>query len=203
MFSDQEQLFLSWIMCRRFHQQQYIPSWTGFNICVRDEIVLMESTVHYLDCIDAPATETATIQEVMERALKMKDALKLQEIVCVFDQSIFAKAAEIKWKNPEKYNDCVLVLGAFHMIMSFMSILAKRFGDAGLRDTLVQAGVLADGSADSAISGRMYNRGIRSYKLAYEAFFALLLENMESFYEVDVWNQSFISEAKEKLINFA
>ena len=44
--------------------------------------------------------------------------------------------------------DCVLVFGAFHMIMSFMSILAKRFGDAGLKDTLVQAGVLADGSAD-------------------------------------------------------
>ena len=90
----------------------------------------------------------------MERALKMKDALKISEIVCIFDQSILAKAAEIKWKSAEKYKDYVLVLGAFHMIMSFMSILAKRFGDAGLRDTLVQA-----------ISGRMYNRGIRYCKL--------------------------------------
>ena len=49
----------------------------------------------------------------------------------------------------------------------------------------------------------MYNRGIRSYKLAYEAFYTLLLENMESFYEADAWNQSFISEAKEELTNFA
>ena len=85
----------------------------------------MESIVHYLDCLDAPATETATIKEVMERALKMKDALKISEIVCVFEWSIFAKAAEIKWKSPEKYKDCVLVLGAFHMIMSFMSILSN------------------------------------------------------------------------------
>ena len=160
-------------MFRQFHQQQYIPSWTGFNIRVGDQVVVMESAVHYLECLDASATETATttssivIQEVLERALKMKDALKISEIVCVFDQSIFAKAAEMKCKSPEKYKDCVLVLGAFHMIMSFMSILAKRFGDAGLRDTLVQDGVLADGSAESAISGRMYNRGIRSYKLAY------------------------------------
>ena len=137
ILSDQEQLYLSWIMCRQFHQQQYIPGWTGFNIRVRDQVALMESTVQYLDCLDTPATETATIQEVMERALKMKDALKISETVCVFDLSIFAKAAEIKWKSPEKYKDCVLVLGAFRRIMSFMSILAKRFGDAGVRDTLV------------------------------------------------------------------
>ena len=77
-----------------------------------------------------------------------------------------------------------------------MSILAKWSGDAGIRDTLVQAGVLADSSADSAISGRICDRGIRSYKLAYEAFYNLLLENMESFYEADAWNQSFIYEAK-------
>ena len=85
----------------------------------------------------------------------MKDALKTSEIVCVFDQSIFAKAAEIKWKSPEKYKDCELVLDVFHMIMSFISILAKRFGDAVLRDTLVQAGVLADGSAE-VISNKQY-----------------------------------------------
>ena len=107
-------------MCRQFHQQQYIPSWTGFNIRVPDHVVVIESTVHYFDCLDAPAIETATIQEVMERALKMKDALKISEIVYVFDQSIFAKAAQIKWNSPEKYKDCVLVLGAFHIIMSFM-----------------------------------------------------------------------------------
>ena len=114
----------------------------------------------------------------MERVLKMEDALKISETVSVFDPSIFPKAAEIKWKSPEKYKDCVLVLGAFDVIMSFMSILAKWFGDADLKDTLVQAGVLADGSADS-ISGQMYNRGICSYKLAYEVFYTLLLENME------------------------
>ena len=73
-----------------------MPSWTGFNIHIGDQFVVIKSTVHYLDCLDNPATETKTIQEVMERVLKMKDALKISEIVCVFDQSIFAKSAEIK-----------------------------------------------------------------------------------------------------------
>ena len=53
ILSNQEKLDLSWIMCRQFHQQQYIPSWTGFNIRARDQVVVMElNTVHYLDCLD-------------------------------------------------------------------------------------------------------------------------------------------------------
>ena len=32
------------------------------------------------------ATETATIQKVMERALKIKNELKMTEMVCVFDE---------------------------------------------------------------------------------------------------------------------
>ena len=68
--------------------------------------------MHYLDCLDVPATETETIREVMVRVLKMKDTLKISKIVSIFDQSIFAKAAEIKRKKPEKYKDCVLVLCA-------------------------------------------------------------------------------------------
>ena len=69
-------------------------------------------------------------------------------------------------------------------------------------DNLVQAGVLGNSSGDFAISGRMYNRGICSYKPAYEAFHTLLLENMESIYETDGWNKFFISASKEKLANF-
>ena len=42
-----------------------------------------------------PATEYATIIEVMNRALKTKESLKLSEIVCVFELCIFVKAAEI------------------------------------------------------------------------------------------------------------
>ena len=69
-------------------------------------------------------------------------------------------------------------------------------------DNFVQAGVLGYSSGDFAISGRMYNRGICSYKLAYQAFHTLLLENMESIYETDTWNKFFISASKEKLANF-
>ena len=198
MLSDQEQLYLSWIMCRQHLKDQYIPSWTGFNIKIHDRDIIMESSVHYLPWLDATATEYSTIMELMNRALKMKESLKLSGIVCVFDQSTFAKAAEIKWRDTFKYKSCVLLLGTFHTIMMYMNVICKRFKDAGLRDVLIQSGAIAEGSKD-AITGKMYNRGVRCYKLMYEALYHLLIQQMETHYQNNVWNNQFIGEAKSKI----
>ena len=41
------------------------------------------------------------------------------------------------------------------MLMMFMHILSKWFSAAGLRDVLIQSGVVAEGSVDKALSGKM------------------------------------------------
>ena len=157
------------------------------------------SSVSYMDCIDAPATDITTIYEVLMRALKIKESLILSGIVCVFDQSIFAKAAEIKWKHPDKFKSCILMLGTFHMIMMFLSVISKRFKDAGLRDVLVQSGIIAAGSVEQAISGKMQTSGIRCYKLMYEALCSILLDQMEEMYENDSLKYNFVQDAKVKI----
>ena len=50
-----------------------------------------------------------------------------------------------------------------------MAVLGKRFGDAGLRDLLVESGVLPAGSVASILDGKHYNRGVRVYKVVWEA----------------------------------
>ena len=186
-------------MRRQLLKDQYIPSWTGFNIKIHDRDIILKSSVHYLPCLDAPVTECSSIMEAMNRALKTKESLKLSGIVCVFDQSIFAKAADMKWRDPFKYKSCVLLLGTFHTIMTYMNVISKRFKDAGLRDVLIQSGAIAEGSIDSALMGKMYNRGERRYKLMYEALDHLLIQQMETHYQNDVWNNQFTGEAKSKI----
>ena len=39
-----------------------------------------------------------------------------------------------------------------------MHILYKRFGDAGLKDAVIQSGAIAEGSVDVALCGKCYNR---------------------------------------------
>ena len=40
------------------------PSWTGFQILISNDVPFLTTTVGYLDCIDASATEISTIYQV-------------------------------------------------------------------------------------------------------------------------------------------
>lgn len=61
-------------------------------------------------------------------------------------------------------------LGEFHTIMSFLSVVGKRFAKSGIEDILIEAGVVAQGSMNGVMSGHMYNRSVRAHKLLFEAF---------------------------------
>ena len=119
-------------------------------------------------------------------------------IVCVFDQAIYSKACQIKWKGPEKFQSCLLMMGIFHtMIMMFMHILFKRFGDAGMQDALIQSSVIAEGSIESALRGKCYNRGIRLYKFFYEALLRQMMCHV-----IEKVNHSKVEKLKQELSKY-
>ena len=57
----------------------------------------------------------------------------------------------------------------------YMGISNKRFSDAGLKEALIQSSIIAEGSINSALRGKCYNRGVRLYKTAYESLLRLVL----------------------------
>ena len=73
--------------------------------------------------------------------------------------------------------------------MVYMTILYKRYSDAGLRDALIQSGIVAEGSVDSVLRGKQYNRGIRLYKIFYEGLVRILITHLTA-------DMSFIEELK-------
>ena len=180
LFADQELLHLIWVLSHKPSLPQQIPSWTGFNITIRGNTPILESTVSYLNCIDAPAADPSTIYMVMERCLAIKERLKLKKIVCVFYQAIYAKAVEIKWKKMDQFKDCVVIRGIFHLMMMYIGITGKQFKDASLRDVLVQSEIVAESSIKRVLTGKMYNRAVCCYKLMYEALMRLLIDKFHS-----------------------
>ena len=134
---------------------------------------MTQDTVGYLPTVNAPATQMSTVNEVLNQSVSIMRSLQLNNIVCVFDQALYAKAAEITWKHHEKFKSIILRLGVFHTTCAFLATIGKRFQDAGLRDLCVEAGVIADGSVAGVLDGRKYNRSIRMHKLLYEAFMRL------------------------------
>ena len=91
------------------------------------------------------------MEVVLEILLQSKEKathLGLTETDIVMDQAIYAKAVEIvlipAHEDLKKY--CVLRLGAFHTSMAFLAVIGKRFSDAGLRDWIVESGILGNQS---------------------------------------------------------
>ena len=111
-----------------------VPGWTGFNILIRKDVVVIESKITYLDTLDSPATDLKTSYEVLCRALEIKDCLKLKSVLGVFDQAFYAKVAEIMWKYRDQFKDIVIMLGGFHLLMMFLGVMGTRFADAGFKD---------------------------------------------------------------------
>ena len=65
LFGDREKANFLWCLLRYCSSpKQIVPSWTGFNISVHEGTPILQSRIHYLDFIDAPAAETSTIYQV-------------------------------------------------------------------------------------------------------------------------------------------
>lgn len=174
--------YLVWVEMRKLatHPLLLVPGWTGFNIKIRDQIVVIESTIGYLDTVDSPATDLKTAYEVLCRGCEIKERLKLKAVACVFDQAFYAKAMEVYWKQKAQFQGIVIMMGGFHLLMTLLAIIGSRFGDAGLRDIAIQSEVIAEGSIDSVLNGKHYNRAMRFHKITYEAIARLLLDEFEA-----------------------
>ena len=74
--------YLVWIEVRKLetHPLLLIPGWTGFNIKVRDRVVVVESTISYLDTVDSSATDLKTAYEMLSQGCEIKNRLQLSAV---------------------------------------------------------------------------------------------------------------------------
>ena len=72
--------------------------------------------------------------------------------------------------------------------MCFLGVIGKRFQDGGLRDILIESNIVAEGSINGVLSGKHYNRSIRSMKIIYEAIYRLVITAFLDFMSDDERN---------------
>ena len=90
-----------------------------------------ESRIGYLPVIDNSPTEYSTINAILEKGVDIANALQLDHIVMVFDEAVYSKVQQVRWKNEIFHNKLIVRLGEFHTIMSFLTAISKLFEDAG------------------------------------------------------------------------
>lgn len=86
------------------------------------------------------------VLEMLEQSKAKAEKLDLKEADVVVDQAVYAKAFEVLM-NPNHKNlkdFIVLRLGGFHINLNYLAVIGKRFGDGGLRDLIVEAGLIGN-----------------------------------------------------------
>ena len=71
-------------------------------------------------------------------------------------------------------------MGGFHATCVFLSVIGKRFADKGLKDLIVESGLLGEDKASQMLKGKDYNNGIRVHLHLAEAINRMKLESFEN-----------------------
>ena len=174
--TDVAHLFFVYAFLKTFDDAASIPNWTGYNTLLCGNINLVKDRIGYLPMIPASPTSYDTVFTMMKRSVAIADQLRISSVTIVVDMAIYIKAQDIRWADSDLRNRTVIRLREFHTCMTFLAVIGKRFGDAGLFDILVESEVVAIGSSNAVLQGRHYNRAISAHKVVAEAFEHLKFE---------------------------
>ena len=139
----------------------------------------MSSIVEYMPVINAPITEAATVQRVLQISLEASQELGQPYTFVTFDLAVAKKAYDIVWQNPKLYKTVIIHLGVFHTIMSYLGALGKLLHGSGFEEIVTEERLCAHGSMDRVMSGKNYNRAMRVHVTVLEALERLLFAKFE------------------------
>ena len=58
------------------------------------------------------------------------------------------------------FENLVIMLWGFHLLIMLLGVMGIRFGDAGLREITIQSEAVAEGSIEKVLEGENYNRAV-------------------------------------------
>ena len=100
----------------------------------------------------------------------------MEHIFAHADEQVYARLAHIIGKYPERYKNVVILMGGFHQPRVRQKTIHKQYACLAFKTWFVDAGVIAEGSADMVLEGRPYYRNMRLMKESFNA----LIEHREN-----------------------
>ena len=124
--------------------------------------------------IRSSPTKMETVKEELVQCKEKATQLGLSETDLVLDHAIYCKAVEIIMDDRHtNLRDFInLRMGGFQATCVFLGVIGKRFGDAGLKDLIVETGLMTE----QLLKGKHYNNAIRIHHYVAEAITRLKLE---------------------------
>ena len=91
---------------------------------------------------DSP-TKQSTIYEMLIQTKQKAESMNLGETDLVCDHAVYSEALEVVLaEGNESFKEFInLRMGGFHTMCVFMEVIGKIYGDASLRDLLIESDI--------------------------------------------------------------
>ena len=148
-----------------------VPSWSGYMSKVSSGDYPGKSHTQLLPLIDLDPNNLSCIYSTLSFVVKQARHLNVKTPCMTFDLPLWQKSLEITTASSF---DIVLILGGFHMMMSYMGSISTIMNGSGLDEALTT--VYGKNSIPSIKSGKAVSRAIRSHFLVEAALVSKLLK---------------------------
>ena len=121
--------------------------------------------------------------------------------VLTVDVALFPKLMALKWTRLEFEDTLIPSLGCLHTAMNFLKALGQHTKDSGLFEVWTESGILGPNTADKAMAGKSYAKGMCAHKLTLQALWQLLLPQLLHYLEErDQGQKDYIAGTMEKAL---
>ena len=141
-------------------EQPQVPSFAGFHASISKPVE--KSKAYYHMTYPDPPNKTVLNDVMCKLAIAIEEK-NMPFALLVGDQPVYVHLVDLKSENATNFGKILPFMGPFHIQLSFIYAIYKRFKGSGLSDVLVAAGVIAAGSVDQALRGKHYKRAIHCY----------------------------------------
>ena len=189
-------LDLLWHTTFFFTADNLRPSWSGYmaNVCSGD--YPGKSTVNVLPIIDLDPYDMSCIYSTLLFVIDQSKQLRIEVPVLTFDQPLWHKATEIA--NAMSLS-IVLILGGFHLMMSYVGSLGFVMKGSGLQEALET--IYGSNTVKHMFTGKATARALRGHFLTESALQTKLLRSLLPAHLMPCINESNDAEdvPKEKI----
>lgn len=175
--SSKEQADLNhfWMLLK-FRSDFNFMGWNGYmQFLTKDKKEFEVSYINFLPFINAPPSNLSTLYTALKTCIEHSIKSNLKSCIVTFDQQLYIKALDICFAEELTDSDIsiVLVLGGFHLLMSFLGCLGFIMAGSGLKDILVT--IYAENSVEHILNGHAYVRAVRAHSLVQLALFKIMI----------------------------
>ncbi len=155
---------------------QLISRFVGFVIQAMGKPNSSSTSITFLPPIRHPITEYCTVVECIKQSQRLAAASNMMYTHITVDAGAAQKFFHVLWNNPTEFQNIIIHLGDFHVMMAIFGTIGKLIGGSGFEEIVYQAGLCTAGSIKGVLSGKHYNRSWMVHECFAEAINRLFSE---------------------------